>query len=129
MIGDRNFIDELCKRLVTKQSKYLANSNLKLHAKIGGQTSGVSNRIESYGRAYTAHQVQLQQQQQHQYQYQTQEVTVIGADQTNNNDTFDDTNSTIDNRACSKPAKKVIRNMLYWTGYHFTAKDDMLNNE
>lgn len=38
----------------------------------------------------------------------TQEITVIGADQTNNHNSLS-VNSTIDSRACSRPEKKVIK--------------------
>lgn len=109
MIGDCNFIDEFHRHLILKQSSYFSN-NLRLASRSGGQLvlpNNTEQRIESY----TQYQVHQQQQQNQHHQYQTQEVTVIGADLTNNNDTFD-ANSTIDSRACYKPEKKVIRSEL-----------------
>lgn len=103
MVEDKNLTDKLCIEKVSKKSsssKSKSNSsgirtNCGDNARKVQHLITIENRTEFRPFQFGVGEKKLQ------------EITVIGTDQTNNQNSLN-VNSTIDSRACYKPEKKVI---------------------
>lgn len=102
MVEDKKFTDKLCIEKVTNESTKSNSSGIRSNCDNARKVQHlitIENRKE-----YRPFQFGVRD-----GKKKLQEVTVIGADQTNNQNSLN-ANSTIDSRACFKPEKKVIKN-------------------
>lgn len=103
MVEDKNIVDKRCvKKQVTKKSKKINSS---------GFISNCDNvhKIQQLIVAGNSTEHRPFQFGLRDGEKKTQEITVIGADQTNNHNCLSVNSTAIDSRGCFKPEKKVIK--------------------